>query len=53
MAGKEEIRLHVTQQLGRFKAPTHVVFQTALPRNYTGKIDKRALRSQLAMRIAT
>jgi acyl-CoA synthetase (AMP-forming)/AMP-acid ligase II len=50
MAGEEEIRQHVAQRLGRFKAPSQVVFQSALPRNYTGKIDKRTIRSQLAMR---
>jgi long-chain acyl-CoA synthetase len=50
MAGEEEIRQYVANCLGRFKAPSQVVFQSNLPRNYTGKIDKRAIRSQLALR---
>jgi long-chain acyl-CoA synthetase len=47
-ASDEEIRRHVGQHLARFKVPRRVVFQAALPKNWTGKIQKRELREQFA-----
>jgi acyl-CoA synthetase (AMP-forming)/AMP-acid ligase II len=47
--GLDERRIqdHVADSLARYKAPTRVVFsREPLPRNVTGKIDKRALRAQ-------
>ena len=49
-ASDEEIRRHVGQHLARFKVPRRVVFQAVLPKNWTGKIQKRALREQFASR---
>ena len=49
-ASEEEIRRHVGQHLARFKVPRRVVFEAALPKNWTGKIQKRALREQFASR---
>lgn len=51
-ASDEDIRRHVGQHLARFKVPRRVVFQAALPKNWTGKIQKRALREQFASRPA-
>jgi long-chain acyl-CoA synthetase len=51
-ASDEDIRRHVGQHLARFKVPRRVVFQAALPKNWTGKIQKRALREQFASRTA-
>ncbi|HJS98279.1 MAG TPA: AMP-binding protein [Terriglobales bacterium] len=51
-ASDEDIRRHVGQHLARFKVPRRVVFQAALPKNWTGKIQKRALREHLASRTA-
>lgn len=47
-ATDDEIRRHVGQHLAKFKVPRRVVFQAALPKNWTGKIQKRALREQFA-----
>lgn len=47
--GLDERRIqdHVSDSLARYKAPTRVAFsKEPLPRNVTGKIDKRALRAQ-------
>jgi long-chain acyl-CoA synthetase len=49
-ASDEDIRRHVGQHLARFKVPRRVVFQAALLKNWTGKIQKRALREQFASR---
>jgi fatty-acyl-CoA synthase len=38
---------HCRTRLARFKVPTDVAFMNALPRNATGKVLKRQLRSQL------
>ncbi|HEV2114945.1 MAG TPA: AMP-binding protein [Terriglobales bacterium] len=51
-ASDEEIRHHVSQHLAKFKVPRRVVFQAALPKNWTGKIQKRALREQFASKTA-
>ena len=51
-ASDEEIRRHVAQHLAKFKVPRRVVFQQALPKNWTGKIQKRALREQFASLLA-
>ncbi|GAA3244974.1 acyl-CoA synthetase [Streptomyces thermocoprophilus] len=45
---EEELIAHVRQTLPAFKAPKHVVFTDALPRNASGKILKRELRDRLA-----
>lgn len=44
----EDIRCHVAQHLTKFKMPHRVVFQAALPKNSTGKIQKRAIRELFA-----
>ena len=51
-ASDEDIRRHVGEHLAKFKVPRRVVFQTALPKNWTGKIQKRALREQFASKAA-
>ena len=47
-ASAEEVRSHVAQHVTRFKVPRDVVFQAALPKNSTGKIQKRAIREKFA-----
>jgi long-chain acyl-CoA synthetase len=47
-ASDDDIRQHVARHLAKFKVPRRVVFQAALPKNWTGKIQKRALREQFA-----
>jgi acyl-CoA synthetase (AMP-forming)/AMP-acid ligase II len=42
----EELTEHCRAQLARFKVPKDVTFIDALPRNPSGKILKRELRSQ-------
>ena len=44
----EDIRCHVAQHVAKFKVPHRVVFQAALPKNSTGKIQKRAIRELFA-----
>jgi long-chain acyl-CoA synthetase len=52
-ASDEDVRRHVGQYVGKFKVPSRVVFQAVLPKNSTGKIQKRAIRAQfLAERAA-
>ncbi len=41
-----DVKAHVHDRLARFKTPRDVVFLDALPRNPTGKILKRELRTQ-------
>jgi acyl-CoA synthetase (AMP-forming)/AMP-acid ligase II len=43
--GEEEVKAHVKQNLARYKVPRDVVFLAQLPRNATGKVLKRELRS--------
>ncbi len=47
-ASDEDIRSHVAQYVAKFKVPRRIVFQAALPKNSTGKIQKRAIREQFA-----
>ncbi|HEY4450255.1 MAG TPA: acyl-CoA synthetase [Solirubrobacteraceae bacterium] len=42
---EDEIKAYVKQNLARFKVPRDVVFLEQLPRNATGKVLKRELRS--------
>jgi len=51
-ASDEDIRRHVGQYVGKFKVPSRVVFQGALPKNSTGKIQKRAIRAQFVVESA-
>jgi acyl-CoA synthetase (AMP-forming)/AMP-acid ligase II len=44
-ATAEEIIEHCRGQLARFKVPKHVTLLDALPRNPSGKVLKRDLRS--------
>ena len=48
VASDDDIRRHVGQHVGKFKVPSRVVFLGALPKNSTGKIQKRAIREQIA-----
>ena len=43
----DEIRAHVAQHLAKFKVPGRVVFRGSLPKNSTGKVQKRILREQI------
>ncbi len=43
----DEIRTFATRHVGKFKTPAVVEFWVELPRNFTGKIWKRAVRSRL------
>ena len=36
------------KKLNKFKVPSRVVFETTLPRNPAGKVNKRVLRQQFA-----
>jgi long-chain acyl-CoA synthetase len=47
-ASAEEVRSHVAQHLTKFKVPRDVVFQAALPKNSTGKIQKRAIKEKFS-----
>ncbi len=46
-ATESEICEHIARYLGKFKIPSCVVFQAALPKTSTGKINKQMLREQL------
>ena len=43
-----ELQEHLSAYVTKFKIPTRVVFLDELPKNPTGKIQKRALRHQFA-----
>ncbi len=43
-----ELQRHLTKYVTKFKIPARVVFLDELPKNPTGKIQKRALRMQFA-----
>jgi long-chain acyl-CoA synthetase len=45
--GEDELRVHVSQYVTKFKIPGRVVFQPMLPKNMTGKILKYQIRAQL------
>ena len=44
---EEELRAHPANFVTRFKIPTRFVFRDELPKNPTGKIQKRAIREDL------
>ncbi len=44
---QETVKNHCEKRLARYKIPAIVHFVSALPKNATGKIDKKALRSQI------
>jgi long-chain acyl-CoA synthetase len=46
-AFEDELRLHVSRYVTKFKVPSRVIFQPALPKNPSGKIQKQRIRSQL------
>jgi long-chain acyl-CoA synthetase len=46
---ESDILEHMARYIGRFKLPAQVVFQTALPRTATGKVNKQTIREQLAL----
>ena len=43
---KEKIEDHCIKNLAKFKIPTVIEFMSALPRNATGKVLKRALKKE-------
>ena len=43
---KEKIMDHCIKNLAKFKIPTVIEFMSALPRNATGKVLKRALKKE-------
>jgi len=45
---ESEIREHGARYISKFKVPAYIVFQPALPKSSTGKIQKQILREQLA-----
>jgi acyl-coenzyme A synthetase/AMP-(fatty) acid ligase len=47
-ANKGGIREHVAQHLPRCKVPRRAVFQAALPKNWTVKVQQRPLREEFA-----
>ncbi|WAL69361.1 long-chain fatty acid--CoA ligase [Amycolatopsis cynarae] len=44
--GEEEIRTHLRHRLAKYKIPRYFTFCPALPRNATGKIQRRVLRER-------
>jgi acyl-coenzyme A synthetase/AMP-(fatty) acid ligase len=46
-AEEEEVRTFVSERVGKFKAQVQVLFWTELPRNFAGKIWKRAIRAKI------
>ena len=48
----DEIRAHVGRHLAKFKVPGRVVFRNVLPKNSTGKVQKRILREELTSAVA-
>ena len=44
--GERELIEHVRSRIAHYKAPNEVEFLTALPRNSTGKVQKRELRER-------
>ncbi len=47
----EEIRAHVSERLARYKVPKQVFIDNGLPKNPSGKILKRELRSRYQNRV--
>jgi acyl-CoA synthetase (AMP-forming)/AMP-acid ligase II len=48
IAGENDLRSHVAARLTKFKVPTRVVILETMPKNATGKIQKRAVKEMLA-----
>ena len=48
----EDLRAHVAARLTKFKVPTRIVILDAMPKNATGKIQKREVKEILARRAA-
>ena len=44
---KDEILTYCKEYLAKFKLPKHIVFLDSFPKNATGKIDKKELKSKL------
>jgi len=42
------VRAHCRRRLAKYKVPASVIFASGLPKNATGKIDKKAIRLQYA-----
>ena len=45
---EEEVMAHCNAHMAHFKAPKRVVFTDALPKNPSGKLLKRELRTRFA-----
>jgi acyl-CoA synthetase (AMP-forming)/AMP-acid ligase II len=41
---EDDIRIYVEQRLSRYKVPTYIQFQTALPKSPTGRVSRNELR---------
>ena len=52
-AGEDELRAHVASRLTKFKVPTRIVVLDPMPKNATGKLQKRAVKELLAARAPT
>jgi long-chain acyl-CoA synthetase len=48
VAGESDLRAHVAARLTKFKVPTRVVILDQMPKNATGKIQKRAVKEMIA-----
>jgi acyl-CoA synthetase (AMP-forming)/AMP-acid ligase II len=48
-AGEDDLRAHVASRLTKFKVPTRIVILPAIPKNATGKIQKREVKEILAL----
>lgn len=46
--GDEAIRAHCLTRLAKYKVPSRVIFVSALPKNATGKIDKKRITQSVA-----
>jgi fatty-acyl-CoA synthase len=44
---QQTVRFHCQKRLAKYKVPACIHFVSALPKNATGKIDKKALRNQI------
>ena len=47
---EDELKDHVKRNLARYKVPREIVFLDELPRNATGKVLKRELKSHSVSR---
>lgn len=48
---EEEVSAYCSDRLARFKVPTIIEFRSALPQTSIGKIEKKALRAEVAARL--